>query len=517
MVALSAAEEACRLDPWFFIKNFMFTMDEHDLKNPIKRFPAHLYAEKITRAWHKHNKLGIVKARQIMLSWLMVGLYFWLAFFHKGALVFFVSKKEEDADSLLDRARIIYDNLPEPWKIGNPVSQKYCHLEFPDQHSRIRALPSGTNQIRMHTSSGILLDEAAFQDNQRDNCTSAFPSVRRGGKLTLVSTPNGPNYFSEIINDTSTGSGVDDGYEKDTWVGLKTYDSRMNPNNGFFVIDVGIEELIKGECIQKRLTGKAAVKYHREFIEQAKEGLDEQGWQQEYCRNFYVVKGKKVYPRYSDAGMSRNLLYNEYRPLLCSWDFGYHWPAVLFAQYNDEDRILYVLGEFMGHDIEIFDFIPQVKEYIEEHWPNIVEFEHFCDPAGSQVNDKSMKSSIDVLCDNSIFPAYCRSSINEGIDIVRDLMKDKGFYIDKNCRILRRGLIGGIVYQETKEGTPESELPKKDGFYEHLHDCLRYMMVNKLTLFKTPPPKKKEESFKIPLFHQSEDTNQGKDHWAYGH
>lgn len=514
--ALQVAEQACRFDPWFFVKNFVFTMDEHDLVDPIKHFPDYKYARKITQGWHTHNKVAVVKSRQIMLSWLMVALHFWLAFFHKSVLEFFISEKEEKADDLLDRARIIYDNLPEPWKIANPVEQKYCQMMFPKMKSKIRALPSGTDQIRMYTSSAILFDEAAFQANQRANFIAAYPSASRGGKITAISTVNGPNYFSQICTDNSVGTrGVDKSYMKKTWIGLQSYREQLNPKNGFFVIDVGVEELVSGEIKQRKLRGHPAKKYREDFMKQYLEGLDDQGIQQEVYRNFYVVKGEKVYSRYKDDIYARKLMYNQYRPLLCSWDFGYHWPAVVFAQYDDSVRTLYVLGEYMGHDIEIFDFVPEVQQFMEERWPGVTEFEHFCDPSGVRVSDTSMKSSIDVLCDNRIYPSYCQSSVNEGIDIVRDLMKDRQFYIDHSCEVLRRGLIGGIVYEETKEGRPESEMPKKDGFYEHLHDSLRYLVVNKLNLFKTPKPTKPEKPFKMPMFHLGIESERSQ-HWAYG-
>jgi len=491
-------------------------MDEHDLKNPIKQFPPYQFAERICRAWQDNNKIAIVKSRQVMMSWLMVALHFWLAFFHRAALCFFVSKKEEDADTLLDRARVIYDNLPEPWKRANPISQKYCEISFPKFKSRIRALPSGTDQIRMHTSSAIFLDEAAFQDNQRENFTAAFPSVRRGGKITAVSTPNGPNYFAEIILDSSTEGGDMDRFLKDNWVGLKSYAARLNPKNGFYVIDVGLDELIKGECKLRKLRGQNAVKFHQQFTAQAYEGLDEQGIQQEYGRNFFVTKGKKLYPGYKDSQCARNLIYNPDRPLLCGWDFGYHWPAVVFTQHDPTNRCFFVLGEYMKHDMEIFDFIPQVKEFIQQRWPCVREIKHFCDPAGAAVNDKSMKSSIDVCADQGIFQSYVRSSINEGIDIIRDLIRDKKFYIDNECWILRNGFMSGLVYQETKEGKPESELPKKDGFYEHCHDSLRYIVVNNLNLFKTPAPQKEKKPFIMPLLHQGIKPNRMREHWFYG-
>lgn len=48
-----------------------------------------------------------------MMSWLFVGLYLWDAQFHPGRLIFFQSKKAEDANDLIARAKLIYDYQPD--------------------------------------------------------------------------------------------------------------------------------------------------------------------------------------------------------------------------------------------------------------------------------------------------------------------------------------------------------------------------------------------------------------------
>lgn len=123
--------------------------------------------------------------------------------FHKGKLTFFQSKKEEDANALVDRAKFIYNYLPEFFKSAYPAKTPftYMKLEFPTQFSLIRATPQGPDQIRMHTSSNIFSDELAFQEEAASAYAAAKPTIDGGGRFIGVSTVNGKNFFYRIAHD----------------------------------------------------------------------------------------------------------------------------------------------------------------------------------------------------------------------------------------------------------------------------------------------------------------------------
>jgi len=198
--------EACALDPWFFITEFCKTIDSHDPGAPEKMFPAYRYLEKLTRFWQQESKVAVVKSRQIMISWWGCALALWCVMHQRGSLVFLVSEKEEKADELVERAWIMYENLPVPWKLDYPGKRKYCSLQIPRMRSKIMGLPAGSNQVRSYTASFVFLDEFAFQDNQRKTLTGTLPSIRGGGKIAVVSTPNGHNPFEEIVLDKRIGA-----------------------------------------------------------------------------------------------------------------------------------------------------------------------------------------------------------------------------------------------------------------------------------------------------------------------
>lgn len=205
----------CKDDPYYWLTTWAFTLDVHDKDSPIKPFPQKDYLKFIVDAWVKHPLLLVPKSRQMMLSWIMVGLYLWDTQFHKGRLTFFQSKKADDANDLVKRAKLIWDNEPsflkkyyEDGKFKdlrcNPQNQGqhvYNSLTFPDIHSEIRGIPEGGDVIRMHTASGILSDEMAFQPEAKSAYTAAKPTISSKGRFTGVSTAEDNTFFEDLVFD----------------------------------------------------------------------------------------------------------------------------------------------------------------------------------------------------------------------------------------------------------------------------------------------------------------------------
>ena len=197
--AILKAEE----DPYFFLTTFCYTLDQHDHDHPIKLFPSLDYIRFFAYEFINEKKLLVEKSRQMIVTWTFVALCLWDTMFHKGKLTFFQSKKEEDANALVDRAKFIYRHLPKLIQDKYPTKQPftYMKLTFPFQESEIRATPQGPEQIRMHTSSNIFSDEMAFQEEARNAYAAAKPTIDGGGRFIGVSTANGKNFFYRLSHD----------------------------------------------------------------------------------------------------------------------------------------------------------------------------------------------------------------------------------------------------------------------------------------------------------------------------
>ena len=184
--------------PWNWIRETVYTNDEHDAINPTKRFPDRDYLRILSDLWLRTQLLLVPKSRQMLITWLFVSCYLWDTIFKRGRLNFFQSKKEEDADRLIQRAYFIWQHQPDWIKALNPAIYTFCHLKFPITHSEIWGVPQGGDQIRQYTSSGIFSDEMAFQTDAEDAYTGALPTIKGGGKFTGVSSAN-PGFFHFLV------------------------------------------------------------------------------------------------------------------------------------------------------------------------------------------------------------------------------------------------------------------------------------------------------------------------------
>jgi hypothetical protein len=183
-------------DPWQWIKDCCYTMDEAD-EGKTKRFPDKEYLSYICTAWLKHDLLAIPKTRRMMLSWLMIALHLWAALFHPNSAIFVQSKKQEDSDFLIadKRMMFIYNNLPKThrWPV---CAYKSCNIAV-SNGSYIKAIGQGADQLRGYTASYIMLDECAFWEQAEDTWAALKPTVQGGGRVVLVSSA-GPGFYQRI-------------------------------------------------------------------------------------------------------------------------------------------------------------------------------------------------------------------------------------------------------------------------------------------------------------------------------
>lgn len=208
----------CHDDPYYWLTTWARTLDVHGKENErIKPFPRKLYIKTLVDIWLNNKLLLVPKTRQMMMSWLFTSLYLWDAQFHHGRQIFFQSKKEDDANDLVKRSKLVFDNEPNflrrywnPYKKefftlnANPHNQgkhTHCRLWFAETNSEIRGIPEGGEIIRMHTASGILADEMAFQPEAANAFQAARPTISSKGRFTGVSTPEDGTFFEKMVFD----------------------------------------------------------------------------------------------------------------------------------------------------------------------------------------------------------------------------------------------------------------------------------------------------------------------------
>lgn len=247
-----------------------------------------------------------------------------------------------------------------------------------------------------------------------------------------------------------------------------------NKNNGFYVIRTHYN------ADPKKRTS--------EWKEAQKKGLAQNDWNREYEIDFASFSGKPVFLHdYDDGRMWVPFSPSAKYPLIRSWDFGYHHPAVSWCQFIDGAQFV-VLESDMGNDIDFRIYARHIIHMSNLYFPNR-EFIDCCDRAGSFVNSTGDPEVKILVSEFGIIPRYKYFIVDYTLGLVRDLMNGtyKGqprFILNSSASnsIVRDALRGGYHYREPVEGRPEKEDPEQEGYYENAIDPIRYAIANFLGL-----------------------------------
>jgi hypothetical protein len=191
-------------DLYYFLTQLCYTMDEHDnTGNPFHLIPEKEYIRDLCDLFMTENLLAIEKSRQMMVSWWAMGVALWYTMFYPGRRTFIMSKKEKDANAMIERIKIMYERLPEAIRKQYPADKPFTYnqIRFGKTNSVIQGVPQGPDQVRQYTASLIIMDEAAFQEQAERTYSALRPALVGGGKLIVISTPDGQNWFYRLVRD----------------------------------------------------------------------------------------------------------------------------------------------------------------------------------------------------------------------------------------------------------------------------------------------------------------------------
>jgi len=201
--------EACRQSKQFFF--------EHYYKIPIvgkgsQPFVMYDCQKFISDQIDKNPLIIGLKARQIGWTTIGVANSVWDALFHVEHPWLYVSRNEDAAQKMLEKAAYAYYHLPEWMKRVLPriKSQTQSSLVF-DNGSRIESVPATGSTGRGDSVYGALMDECAFMEYAEEIWGAVEPLVY--GPAMLFSTANGMgNFFHEVWLDSQR--------EDSVWTGI---------------------------------------------------------------------------------------------------------------------------------------------------------------------------------------------------------------------------------------------------------------------------------------------------------
>lgn len=470
-----------RQDPWEFSTQMVFTKDESDMSNPVKRFPVHFeYLKLYYKIWQRERLLAVPKSRRMFFSWATLILYLHDTMFNIGRQQAVVSKKEDDADQLIERMEFILKNLPKniiPPELIPRWKRTFCSLEFPDIDSRITGFPSGADQLRSYAASGILGDESAFWPDAEKMYSAAFPVIETKGRMTMISSA-APGFFERLVHDKFN----------------------MDENNPELIVDMDKKFPMKGIEIWKNPKNKFTIfqahysanpdKQDPSYKETMRSGMPLSKFNQEYEISWDTFEGRVVFPDWNKTMHGSRVKLEPYLglPLLVGVDFGLT-PSAVIAQLQGHQLV--ILDEVVTENMGAERFTEYLKLHIVKKYPSWSNTKEmvamFTDPAGFDRNQNDESTCAQKLSKyfrpqpGAIRFEERRSAVEHFLCKITG--GEPNFVVDlTRCRVLVSGFDGGYHFPEKAfEIEPNKVRPLKNEF-SHIHDGLQYLCTGILRM-----------------------------------
>ncbi len=183
-----------------------------------------------------------------------------------------------------------------------------------------------------------------------------------------------------------------------------------------------------------------------------------------------------VYPNFKHEIHVRqfDIDFNHYR-MLAAMDFGLRSPNVMLwaaVVGNNEKAFVYVIHELAQTDITLSQCIEQIEQYATTHKlprPDWIAV----DPAGTQRNQHTGLTDVDILKEHGYHVKYKRQPISIGLSAIRRRLQHQSIIIHPRCT----KLINAVKNYHFNPNNPNDETPVKDG-PDHFCDTLRYLINN---------------------------------------
>jgi hypothetical protein len=468
--------ERYRRDPVAFLTECVFTLDQVDKITPIKAFPMEFeYLRLYCKIWQKYPLIAVPKSRRLTMSWTNIALYLWDTMFNQGRNQAFVSKKEDDAKVLVEKAEFIFDHIPKDKIPPELLPKKKTKssppmLSFPELNSQIQGFPMGADQLRQFTFSGVFGDECAFWPEAENFYAATLPTIEGGGRMSLVSSP-APGFFKHLVFDT-LDKDIDLAIAPETVKApLRGIRLWMNEDNRFLIYESHYT------CHPHKRT-----KSYRESI---KKSLPIRKFLQEYELNWDTFEGLPVYPDFdANRHLSRVPLEPKLGlPLLCGWDFGLT-PACVVSQLQGGQLV--ILKEFVSKNKSISMFAPEVMQSLLTLFPEWHSWEsdyrHFIDPAGTHRAETDANTCMNVMkqcgLKNIALGRQDWASRRDAVEgrLVKSSREGPSIIMyEPDCPQLSKGFRGGYQYAESAGVLEPTRLMALKNEFSHCHDALQYL------------------------------------------
>jgi hypothetical protein len=193
----------CGRDPVYFINKYVKI--RHPTRGLIP-FATFEYQNSTLNFFHKKRFNVILKPRQMGFTEITSAFIVWLILFHPDASVLCLSTKAETAKNVIRRVRTALKNVPKWLLISDIETDNKTSIELKNG-SWVKSVAKSADAGRSEALTLLVVDEAAHIEGFDEIWTGIKPTVSAGGRIIMLSTPNGVgNTFHKVYDEALSGA-----------------------------------------------------------------------------------------------------------------------------------------------------------------------------------------------------------------------------------------------------------------------------------------------------------------------
>lgn len=387
----------------------------------------------------QHDRLLILKARQLGLTWLDLGHWLYEGTFWGHRLFLIARQTLDDAADGIHRLKVMHDSLPAEWR--QPIVVDNTFSLGLANGSRYHAVTSTTRIAHGRAAYGGLLDEFALYENQGEVLAGAEPACER---LHIVTTGQGGGDLTEAI---WQAAGRGDGRWRRVFLPWTAHPER----------DAEWHALNVDQAPEPR-------RARREYAATPEDAFSSpQG-----------VYFERLDPTRNTADLPVERHWTTWRLV----DFGFRHPACLWMQRAPSGQLLIVdelLPDGTREPLTTPEFAAAILDRETTYNLDPPPRATYCDPAGRAASAQTGESEFEVFARAGLRPEGKTSSIRDGCVRIMDALADPVLPLVVASRCT--GLITAL--SRVKPHRTQTECYDYDHvLYSHPLDALRYGLVN---------------------------------------
>jgi hypothetical protein len=177
----------CGKDPTYFFNTYLKI--QHPVKGLIP-FDTYPFQDDCVQDFIDNRFNIVLKSRQLGLSTLVSAYSVWMAIFQREKNILIIATKLAVAQNFISKVKTMIKSLPKWLMLPEIIANNKQQIQF-SHGSSIKAIPTSEDAGRSESLSLLIVDEAAFVRNFDTIWTGIYPTISTGGRVILLSTPNG--------------------------------------------------------------------------------------------------------------------------------------------------------------------------------------------------------------------------------------------------------------------------------------------------------------------------------------